>query len=125
MTLTAERMHQVLGHRTDVIESLIEIHKRSLTAVEPRFVELASQRIAELLGESSRSDLGELTGAEQACLAFVEQWVIDVSSMTDELVADVARHLGDNGLLDFAHAVLVAEQRIRLSVAWRQLGLGV
>ena len=58
---------------------------------------------------------------ERACLAFVEQWIIDVASVSDEQAAAVAEVLGPDQLAGFAAAVLVLEQRQRLRLAWSRL----
>ena len=56
-------------------------------------------------------------------VAFVDQWVADVDSISDELVAPLRDTLGDGGLQDLTHALLVMEQRIRLRLTWQRLGL--
>lgn len=126
MTLTTERLHEVLGKRADVIESLDEADRAARAVVDPALLALCEKRVAQLLGHRSDPiEVSALTDLEAACLAFTEQWVIDVASMTDEVVAPVAERLGDAGLMDFAHALLVVEQRLRLDLAWNRLGLGL
>jgi len=61
------------------------------------------------------------TPAQRACLAFTEQFVIDVASMDDATVAGVSAALGTQGLADFANALLVIEQRQRMHLAWQRL----
>jgi alkylhydroperoxidase family enzyme len=58
---------------------------------------------------------------ERACLAYCEQFVIDVAGLGDELALAVAEHLGPQGLADFTAALLVLEQRQRLRLAWERL----
>lgn len=56
---------------------------------------------------------------ERAALAFTEQYIIDVASLTDEQAHELRSHLGDDGLATFVNALLVIEQRMTL-----ELGLG-
>jgi hypothetical protein len=72
--------------------------------------DLANWPLAERFGPTPR-----------ACLAFTEQYLIDVASMASALVDDVRSALGDGGLLDFVNALLVVEQRLRLTLAWERL----
>jgi len=120
--LTSDRLASVLGDRTRVLAALEVAFAAS--AKSPYLV-LCAQRIAKLLGTRLviSGDGPEQGAAGDACLAFAEQWVIDVASMTPELVGNVGSHLGEDGLMDFVHSLLVIEQRIRLELAWRQLGL--
>ena len=57
---------------------------------------------------------------DRAVLALTEQFVIDVANIDDALLAQARAHLGD-GLADFLNALLVTEQRQRLSLAWERL----
>jgi alkylhydroperoxidase family enzyme len=65
------------------------------------------------------------TPAQRACLAFTEQYALDVASIDDGVVADLADALGPDGVTNFVHALLVVEQRLRLSLAWGRLALEV
>ena len=58
---------------------------------------------------------------ERACLAFVEQWILDVASLDDDTARAVSDVLGDDGLAALASTVLVVEQRQRLRLAWSRL----
>ena len=88
-------------------------------------LDLCERRIATLLGrvgdaEAWRDD-GSWSAAERAALAFTEQYLVDVASMPDRLVADLRVHLGDAGLVDFVNALLVVEQRITLELVLSRL----
>lgn len=61
------------------------------------------------------------TARDRACLAYTEQFVIDVASMPDHLVDDLKREVGESGLVDFTQALLVIEQRQRLTLTWARL----
>lgn len=134
----------VLAERPDVVAALEEARQAAWAATDRRRLELARIRIAQLLGCDSELaastpdvDLGELTPAviagwpsaerlddvDRAALAYCEQWVIDVASMTDDLVAPLRDALGDDGLSTFTNAVMVVEQRMRLRQTWERLGL--
>lgn len=121
--LSVDTITAVLGDRARVVDALEAAWEASSPADD--ILQICAHRIASLLKAELQWPPAPVvtTAAQKACLALAEQWVIDVASMPDELVADVARHLGDDGLRDFVHALLVFEQRIRLDVAWHRLGL--
>jgi alkylhydroperoxidase family enzyme len=144
-TATADRLAAALADHPDVARSLDDVHAAVWRAVDPVLLELARLRIAMLLGCEAESvartpaaaaaGLDEATIAElanwprsdrfdsrrRACLEFVEQYIIDVANMSGEQTAAVATHLGDDGLTDFASAVLVLEQRQRMALTWDRI----
>jgi alkylhydroperoxidase family enzyme len=99
---------------------------------------LADQRIAQLIGDgtgpqvaptgtSRPSDdrLGELSrwpssprvsDDERACLAFTEQFVIDVAGVDDRLRLDLSSALGPSGVLDFVVALFVLDYGRRVAM---------
>ncbi|MFM7536906.1 MAG: carboxymuconolactone decarboxylase family protein [Acidimicrobiales bacterium] len=137
----------VLDEATGVASALADNHAAAWAAAEPRLLELARLRIAQLLGHpdelagrtvgaagpvldedavtalASWPSSGLFDGRDRAVLAFVEQYVLDVATVTDEQVASLVEHLGAPGVSDFVHGVLVVEQRMRLTLAWQRLGL--
>jgi alkylhydroperoxidase family enzyme len=135
---TADQFATVLAGQPAVLDALSAVHDRAWEAVDPDLLELCRVHIALLLGhhDEAASDyldpmlLEDLPSwatsrrfspAHRACLAFTEQFVIDVSAMSDDLVAAVADALGADGLSNFANALLVVEQRQRLTLAWSRL----
>jgi len=117
---------------TDSLVHLEAAHDAAWAATDPSLLRLCRDRMAMLLGvegvklrlsEVERRQLaqwssGGFTDRETAALAYTEHYVLDVASMTDELVAPLRDHLGDEGLVDFANALLVVEQRMRLELIW-------
>lgn len=111
----------------------------AVATVEPRLAELCRLRMAMLHGSAADpSDGSPLTAAEvaalpdwptserfderdRACLAMAEQFVIDVSTTTDDQVAAVLDHLGPAGLYGFVHALLAIDETQRLAVALGRL----
>jgi alkylhydroperoxidase family enzyme len=135
----------VLGEEPDVAPLYEALDEAAWSIVDPVVLELCRLRIATLLGcefeKHRRTDtaidagLDEATIAElsawptserfgprdRACLAFCEQFVIDVAGMSDELAVAVADHLGPQAFRNFVAALLVLEQRQRLRLAWELL----
>ena len=134
----------VLADRPDLANHLSEAHDAAWRAVDPVLLELCRVRIAMLLG--CEAEQRARTGAalpdhlepmiaglaewptsprfgsrERACLAFCEQFVIDVAAMPDEVALGVGTELGAAGLRNFANALLVVEQRQRLRMAWEAI----
>lgn len=144
-TTTDDVIGAVLAAHPDVATHLGEANTAAWDAVDPVLLELCRVRVAMLLGcETERAartpaataaGLDEATIAElaqwptsarygpreRACLAFTEHFVIDVATLSDDLAADVAAHLGHQGLRDFVSALLVVEQRQRLRLAWERV----
>lgn len=142
---TDDVLDRVLADHPDVRRELAAAWTAAWATVDPLLLELCRLRIAMLLGCGDESAVrtpvavdagldegvvdelanwprsGRFGARERACLAFTEQWVIDVAGMDDGTVGAVGEQLGDQGLADFAAALLVVEQRQRLRLAWQQL----
>lgn len=58
---------------------------------------------------------------ERDCLAFAEQFVMDVANMTDEDAAAVSRHFDDSEFYAFVASVYIADYGQRLEMASAQL----
>jgi hypothetical protein len=128
----------VLRGHPAVLDALNAVHAAAWAAVERGLLLLCRARIAMLLGDEEEGSASALdaeivealpawpssplfTDKERACLAFTEQFVIDVASMDDALVETLGAELGPEGLANFVNALLVVEQRQRLRLAWRRL----
>jgi alkylhydroperoxidase family enzyme len=142
---TNEVLDQVLGgvaSMPDVRAAMDHAHEAAWKATEPQTFELCRLLVALLLHcdaeygartlgvEISDSVVAELarwptsnafTDSERAALAFTEQFVTDVASMSDQTAEALRLQLGDAGLNNFTRALLVIEQRIRLRLVWDQL----
>ena len=126
----------------DVSGQLGAANVAAWAATSPRLLELCRVRIAILLGCEAEAEArtpargvsDDVLAAirswptdprfdplDRACLAFTEQYVIDVASIDDDTVATVREYLGDVGVANFVNALLVAEQRIRLRLVWDRL----
>lgn len=137
-------MRAVLDDRTpghaDVRAELDAAHAAALAATSPRLLELCRLRIATMLGCDAEATVHDpcvdhdtvaalaswptdarFDAVDRAALAFTEHFVIDVASLDDATAATLREHLGDDGLSNFVHALLVVEQRIRLRLAWDRL----
>lgn len=134
---TSQVLQQVLADRPDVLRHLGDAWAAAPGAVDSRLLSLCSARIATLLGgpaddafpldEDVRNQLPDwptsdaFDATDRACLAFTEQFVIDVASLDDATANAVVDQLGAEGFGNFANALLVAEQRQRLRLIWDRL----
>jgi len=142
---TSDVIRSVLADHPDVADQLGEAHEQAWRSLDPLLLELVRLRVAALLGNEAElsvrtpagldAGLDEATIAElhnwptsdrfgdreRACLEFVEQWVIDVASLSDDQAEAVSDVLGPEGLATFAACLLVIEQRQRLRLAWTRL----
>lgn len=117
---------------TDALMQLEAAHVAAWAATDRRLLELCRDRMAMLLGHEPTTDTFDaarveelsswpsagLPAAEVAALALTEQYMIDVSSVTNEQVGALREHLGDAGVANFVNALLVVEQRMRLELIW-------
>jgi alkylhydroperoxidase family enzyme len=134
----AQTLRRVLAGHAAVAEGLAEVHEAAWAAIDPDLLELCRLRIAMLLGDDAELAAHNLddavvralpawpssplfSPAQRACLAFTEQFVIDVAAMDDALVDGVTAELGGDGLSSFVNALLVIEQRQRLHLIWGRL----
>jgi alkylhydroperoxidase family enzyme len=143
-TGTTAVIAEVLAELPDVAAALDAVHRSAWEAVDSRLLDLCRIRAAHLIGcDSEATAVTPGSGVEPAVAALVAQWptstvfdardravlawceqfVIDVASLSDDVVADVRGHLGADGLVDFTNAFLVVEQRQRLRVLWEHLDL--
>jgi alkylhydroperoxidase family enzyme len=144
---TSAVIDRVLAGHPDVAGELAAAEAAAWEANDPVLLDLCRLRIAMLLGceaelavrtpLATAAGLDEATVAElaswptsprfddrsRACLAFCEQFVIDVANLDDELAFAVAGELGQEGLANLVSGILVVEQRQRLRLAWDRLGL--
>jgi hypothetical protein len=113
-----------LASSPDVLEQLNLARDAAWATVDNRLLGLCEQRIREILGVAETTQLAdwwsstELSAAEKACLAFTEEYMIDVANLTDDTAARVREHLGDQTMVDFVSALLVVEQRQRIALTW-------
>jgi len=144
-TGTTAVIERVVGHLPGVAAALDAAHRAAWDAVEARLLELCRVRAAQLIGCEAEAlartpgcglvadDYAQIAqwptaacfdARDRAVLAWCEHYVIDVASLTDELVENVKTFIGDDGVVDLTNAFLVIEQRQRLRTLWERLGLG-
>ncbi len=130
------QLASVLSGRPEVVAALTEAHDAAWASVAPHVLGICELRTAMLLGHTPTLEAADpalvialprwyeyerFTALDRAALAFAEQFVIDVASMDDALVAPLLEQLGADGLLEFTNALLVIEQRQRLALVWDRL----
>lgn len=116
--------------RPEAVSLLEAANALSERAVAPPLLDLVRRRVGVLIGNHSvtatpdprldalaeyhRSSL--FSEAERDCLAFAEQFVIDVSALTSDDVARLATHLGSDGVRAFTTALYITECTQRLGM---------
>ena len=135
--VTAGILERALSGVPGVRSAIAAAHVAAWASTDPETLELCRARIATLLGSEETAEYPIdtdlvaaipswptsplFTDAQRACLAFTEQFVIDVASLDDSTVAAVVESLGTEGFVNFVNALLVVEQRQRMRLAWLQL----
>ncbi len=107
----------------DIAALLHAAAEEAFRATEPAVLARCHARVVALLGGADDAALAPRSPVEAACLAFTDEFVIDVANLRDETAAAVREHLGDAGLTDFTRALLVVEQRERLARALQAVGV--
>lgn len=113
-----------LAAHPDVLEQLNLARDAAWATVDNRLLGLCEQRIREILAVAETVQLANwyadsaLSPAEKACLAFTEEYMIDVANLSDETAAAVRAELGDQAMVDFVSSLLVVEQRQRIALTW-------
>jgi alkylhydroperoxidase family enzyme len=130
---TAAAIALVLADQVVVQRDLVAAYDAARAALDGDLFDKVRLRVAMLLGcehELADDPTGlaatlpswpsspAFTARDRACLAYTEQFVIDVASMPDHLVEDLRREVGE---VDFTQALLVIEQRQRLTLTWARL----
>lgn len=129
------------AHAPQAASALDEARDLAATVADPRRAELARLRIAMLLGHDraltarspaaveaglSEDTVGALANwpssdlfddTDRACLGLAEQFVIDVSGVTDRDVQPVLEGLGPQGLYGFVQSLWVSDMTQRLELA--------
>ncbi len=118
---------------TDALIALDAAHAAAWIATDATLLAICRDRVGMLLrhgptldamSAEDRNALGTWTTSdrfsarERCALAFTEQYVIDVASLTDIQATELRGHLGDDGLVSFVNALLVIEQRMTLELAF-------
>lgn len=118
---------QVLVEQSRVHAALQSAREAAASNVDAGLLAIAERRICQLLGAEPTSSvtLQQLVPDDvaHAIVTFVEQWIVDVANISDDMVATLRTQLDEDQLMDFLHALLVVEQRVRLDLAWHKLGL--
>ena len=118
---------------TDALAALDAAHAAAWETVDDELLTICRDRVAMLLRHGptidamTDTDRTELSAwptsdrysvLDRAALAFTEQYIIDVSLLTDAQAGDLRDHLGDEGFVSFVNALLVIEQRMILELAF-------
>jgi alkylhydroperoxidase family enzyme len=137
VSATAPTIALVLADQVTVQRDLVAAYDAARAALDGDLFEKVRLRVAMLLGceyELADDPTGlaatlpswpsspAFTARDRACLAYTEQFVIDVASMPNRLVEDLRREVDE---VDFTQALLVIEQRQRLTLTWARLFDGV
>lgn len=100
----------------DALEAVLDA---AVDAVDPRLLDLVTARIGLLLGDEpdlTRPAAGELSQLDHVCLRLVEQFVMDVSAVTDKDIGDVAELMSDRDVYGLVAALYTFELTRRVEL---------
>ncbi|MEZ5226159.1 MAG: hypothetical protein R2710_05655 [Acidimicrobiales bacterium] len=96
--------------------SLLELCARRMAMLRRHEPTLAAMTPAEQRALASWPTDVHLDDVGRAALAFTEQWIVDVASLSDEQADALCSVLGDQRFADFVTALLIVEQRMSLEL---------
>lgn len=117
---------------TDALVALDDAYSAAWEATDDSLLAICRDRVGMLLrhpatleamSDNDRAELSTWTSGarfselERAALDFTEQYIIDVTALTDEQTERLRAHIGEVGMVDFVNALLVIEQRMTLELA--------
>ena len=86
------------------------------TGLEASLLDLCQSFFAATLRGDTWSPGRELSELESDCLAVCEQFSVSVSSMSDEQLAALARHMSPDQLYNLMYAIYLVEMSERLNL---------
>lgn len=122
MTITVSMPTPLWQLRSEAISLLVLANESVAKTIDPYFLQLLRARIDVLISDGSLSrqlfpdGLGDLSDAQKAAIDFVEQFVIDVSGITDVDRTILEEHFPGEKMRDFVTAVYIIEFSYRLKV---------
>lgn len=122
MTITVSMPTPLRQLRSEAISLLVLANESVAKTTDPYFLQLLRARIDVLISDGSLSrqlfpdGLGDLSDAQKAAIDFVEQFVIDVSGITDVDRTILEEHFPGEKMRDFVTAVYIIEFSYRLKV---------
>jgi alkylhydroperoxidase family enzyme len=111
----AEVVHQAWEATDPVLLELCRLRMATLLGADTELLRRTGRAVAAGLDDTKIAELPawptspQFGADERACLALAEQFVIDANGVTEEHVAEVARHLGGEGTYAFVQSLSVVE----------------
>jgi hypothetical protein len=108
--------------RPEAVALLTAANECARQSVDPDLLELLQVRIDTLIGSGSLSkcifteNAGELTASHNVAAAFAEQFIIDVSGITDADRESIAAHFPGEAMREFVTSLYILECTYRLSL---------
>lgn len=97
-------------------EQLLRLNALALEATDPALLALCSDYIDCMLQDKSWEPPRSLTEKEKAFLAFTEQFVTSVSTMTDEQVTRLLQFASEDEVYSFVNALYVVDMTRRMDL---------
>jgi alkylhydroperoxidase family enzyme len=113
--------------RPEAVALLLAANECAVQTVDPNLLLLMRVRIDTLIGDGGfalrtlSSGVGELTASQSVATAFAEQFIIDVSGITEADRESLAAHFPGESMREFVNALYILECTHRLSLVARML----
>ena len=115
--VTEETRSTLQQHHPEALQELDHLAASlDASSIDPELMELCRAFFASSLRGDAFSPNRELSELETDCLAMCEQFMVSVSTMSEEQVAALARHLGADDLYVLMYAVYLLEMSERLNL---------
>ncbi len=108
--------------RPEAVSLLMSANASVARTIDPDLLQLLSARIDALIGDGSLSQKmfpegpGDLSDSQRVAINFAEQFIIDVSRITDVERKVLEEHFPDEQMRDFVTALFITEFSYRLKL---------
>ncbi len=121
MQLVNSNTRSVLqAHHPEALKELDNLAETlDSTSLDPALLQLCQSYFSSSLNGGSWSADHELSELESDCIQVCEQFMVSVSSMTDEQVAALSRHLSADELYNLMYAIYLIEMSERLNLTFK------
>jgi alkylhydroperoxidase family enzyme len=122
MAITLSLPSQLNELRPEAVSLLMSAHDAVAKTMDPDLLQLICARIDTLIGDGSLSrqlfteGLGDLSDSQKVAINFAEQFIIDVSGITDVERGGLEEYFPGEQMRDFVTALYITEFSYRLKL---------
>jgi alkylhydroperoxidase family enzyme len=127
MTISVSLPSQLCELRPEAVSLLLQANESVELTTDPELLRLLRARIDTLVGDGSLAQelfptgIGDLTDKQQVAINFAEQFIVDVSGVTEMDRANLSKYFPGESMRDFVTALYITEFSLRLKLISERL----